>query len=329
LKRIFFDPFCLRPSFTLIFAMMLSCPLEKVPHTPQEKVTDVNPTKKRAGLKKVCLSLVVLVSAYAVAPVRYMGQEAARQPEAQAGANNEYMVGSVLWTQSSGEARALAYQSYNLAKILLDQDFRVNRKRRMRRAVVVDVDDTVLDNSRYQAWIIKEHKSYPEGWTAWINRAQAEAVPGAVEFLNYARARGVRVFYVTNRKPEEKEGTRANLLKLGFPDVSDQTLLVKTDPNVSSKEPRRRDIAARFRIVLLIGDNLNDFAEIFEQKKTVSERIAATNQSKTLFGTRFIMVPNSMYGDWESAIYDYNFKLTDAEKNARRHGQLKSIEASQ
>ncbi|HYY56599.1 MAG TPA: 5'-nucleotidase, lipoprotein e(P4) family [Pyrinomonadaceae bacterium] len=280
-------------------------------------------------MKKVCLCIAVMVSVNGVAPVGYMGQEAARQPETQAkeGANNEYMVGSVLWTQSSGEARALAYQAFNFARILLDRDFRLNRKKRTRRAVVVDIDETVLDNSRYQAWIINERKSYPEGWTAWINRAQAAAVPGAVEFLNYARARGVRVFYVTNRKPEEKEGTRANLLKLGFPDVTDQTLLVKTDPNGSSKEPRRQEIAKRFRVVLLIGDDLNDFAEIFEQKKTVNDRIAASDQSRELFGTRFIVLPNAMYGDWENAVYDYDFKMTDAQKNARRRSLLKSIEA--
>jgi 5'-nucleotidase (lipoprotein e(P4) family) len=282
----------------------------------------MNPTKKRAGLKKACLGMALLISAYTITSVRYVGQEAARQPAP--GWNNEYLVGSVLWTQSSGEARALAYQAYNFARILLDQDLRVNRKRRMKRAVVVDVDETVLDNSPYQAWIIKEHKSYPEKWTAWINRAEAAAVPGAVEFLSYARQRGVRVFYVTNRKPEEKEGTRANLIKLGFPEVTDETLLVR-EPDTSSKEPRRKRIAEKYRVVLLIGDNLNDFAEVFEQKKTVAERIAATEQSKALFGTRFIMLPNSMYGDWENAVYDYNFKLTDAEKVARRHSLLKSI----
>jgi 5'-nucleotidase (lipoprotein e(P4) family) len=287
----------------------------------------MNPTKKRAGLKKVCLSLALLIAINYEAPVRHLGQEGAAARQAPS-ADNEYLVSSVLWTQTSGEARALAYQAFNLARILLDQDSRANRKRRMRRAVIVDVDETVLDNSRYQAWIIKERKSYPEGWTAWINRAEAAAIPGAIEFLNYARARGVRVFYVTNRKAEEKEGTRANLLKLGFPDVSDETLLVRTDPTVSSKEPRRRSIAQRYRIVLLIGDNLNDFAEALE-KTTISERLAATDRSKALFGTRFIMLPNPMYGDWENAAYDYNFKLTDAEKAARRHSLLKAIETNQ
>jgi 5'-nucleotidase (lipoprotein e(P4) family) len=281
----------------------------------------MNPTNKKAGLKKACLSVALLISLYPLASQTHVGQEAARAPSQ--GADNEYLVGSVLWTQSSGEARALAFQAYNFARILLDQDLRANRRRRMPRAIIVDVDETVLDNSPYQAWIIKEHKSYPEKWTAWINRAEAEAVPGAVEFLKYAQQRGVRVFYVTNRKPEEKEGTRANLQKLGFPDVSDETLLVRTDE--SSKEPRRLRIAQKYRVVLLIGDNLNDFAEVFEQQKTVAGRIASANQSKALFGTRFIMLPNPMYGDWENSVYDYNFKLTDAEKGARRRSLLKTI----
>lgn len=282
----------------------------------------MNPTNRGAGLKKACLSIALIITLYPLTSVTHLGQEAARAPST--GTDNEYLVGSVLWTQSSGEARALAFQAYNFARILLDQDLRANRRRgRKRPAVVVDVDETVLDNSPYQAWIIKERKSYPEKWTAWINRSEAEAVPGAVDFLKYARQRGVRVFYVTNRKQEEKEGTRANLLKLGFPDVSDETLLVRTDD--SSKEPRRLRIAEKYRIVLLIGDNLNDFAEVFEQSKTVASRIAAANQSKALFGTRFIMLPNSMYGDWENSVYEYNFKLTSDEKAARRRSLLKSI----
>lgn len=283
----------------------------------------MNPTKKRAGLKKVCLNLILLISVSTVAPTSQMGQQSGAAQPAQR-ADSEYLTGATLWTQSSGEWRALAYQAYNFARILLDQDLRTNRKRRMRRAVVVDIDETVLDNSRYQASLVREHKSYPQDWTAWVNRSEAAAVPGAIEFLNYAHRRGVRVFYVTNRKAIEKEGTRANLKKLGFPDVTDETLIVREDTDVSSKEPRRRRIAQRYRLVLLIGDNLNDFAEVFE-KTTVAGRISATDQSKALFGTRFIMLPNPMYGDWENSVYEYNFKLTDAQKAERRRSLLKTV----
>lgn len=238
-------------------------------------------------------------------------------------ADNEYQEGAVLWTQTSGEMRALAYQAFTFARIILDRDLRLNRRSRTRRAVVVDVDETILDNSRYQATLLKNRQNHSgQRWTDWVNRVEATAVPGAVEFLRYAAGRGVRVFYITNRNEAEKNGTASNLKRLGFPEVNDQTLLVKTD--VSSKEPRRRAVGSKFRIVLLVGDNLNDFAEVFEKSRTVADRLAAVEKNRDQFGTRFIMLPNVMYGDWESAIYDYNFKLTDEERAARRKSQLKT-----
>jgi 5'-nucleotidase (lipoprotein e(P4) family) len=239
--------------------------------------------------------------------------------------DTEYQEGAVLWTQASGERRALAYQAFAMARIVLDRDLRQNRRSRMQRAIVVDVDETVLDNSPYQAKLIKNSQGYDaQSWTAWVNRADAKAIPGAVEFLRYAVSRGVRVFYITNRKQSEKDGTAANLRKLGFPDVSDQTLLVRTDSKGSSKEPRRQAVSAKFRIVILMGDNLNDFAEVFEDSKTVDSRIAAVEQNKSQFGARFIVLPNPMYGDWENSIYDYNFKLTEEEKAAKRKSQLET-----
>lgn len=250
-------------------------------------------------------------------------QSSATAPQAQA--DNEYQAGAVLWTQSSGEERALAYQAFALAKMILDRDLRMNRRSPMKRAIVVDVDETVLDNSRYQGTLIKNRMNYEsKTWTEWVNRAEAEAVPGAVEFLRYAASRGVRIFYITNRKLAEKDGTTTNLKNLGFPDVNDQSVLVRTDPATSAKEPRRRSVSSKYRIVLLMGDNLNDFAELFEKSRTVGDRIAAVEQNKNQFGTRFIVLPNPMYGDWESAIYDYNLKLTEAEKAAKRKSMLKT-----
>lgn len=248
-------------------------------------------------------------------------------PAAPQQADNEYQAGAILWTQTSGEARALAYQAFTLARMVLDQDLRLKRRTGQRRAVVVDVDETVLDNSRYQATLLKNRQPYDSNtWTDWVKLEQAEAIPGAVEFLRYASSRGVRVFYVTNRKPVEREATAANLKKLGFPDVSDQTLLVRTDAQSSSKEPRRQTVGSHFRIVLLMGDNLNDFAEVFERGKTVADRLAAVEQNKGRFGTRFIVLPNVMYGDWENAAYDYDFKLTDEQKAAKRRNLLRTIE---
>src|ERR1043166_6678915 len=162
--------------------------------------------------------------------------------------DNTYIESATLYQQASGEARALEYQTYVLARMLLDRDLR-NHRIRGQRAIIVDVDETILDNSRYQGMLIKKGVNYPEGWTDWCNRAEATPIPGAVDFLKYAHARGVRVFYVTNRKIAEKDGTARNLKSLGFPEVNDQTLLVRTDTQSDSKEPRRQSIASRYHVV--------------------------------------------------------------------------------
>jgi 5'-nucleotidase (lipoprotein e(P4) family) len=235
---------------------------------------------------------------------------------------NTYIEAATLYQQTSGEARALEYQTYMLARMLLDRDLH-NRRSKMRRAIIVDVDETILDNSRYQGMLIKRGVTYPEGWTDWCNRAEATSIPGALEFLKYAHSRGVRVFYITNRKIAEKDGTARNLKNLGFPEVNDETLLVRTDTATDTKEPRRKSVAARYHIVLLMGDNLNDFSDVFEKSKTVATRLEATEKNRSQFGTHFIVLPNAMYGDWENAVYDYNFKLSSAEKQAKRRALLK------
>jgi len=237
--------------------------------------------------------------------------------------DNEYQAGGVLWTQTSGERVALSYQAFALARVNLDRDFR--RRSRLKRAVIVDVDETVLDNSPYQAMLVKTRRvNESKIFHDWCEKADAAAIPGAVEFLSYAHSRGVRVFYISNRRESEKQCTVRNLKKAGFPDVSDETVLVRTDG--SSKEPRRKSVGARHRVVLLIGDNLNDFAEIFEKSKTIDSRFAATEQNKANFGTRFIVIPNVMYGAWEEAIYGEGARLTEEQKAEKRRNTLKDFQ---
>lgn len=235
--------------------------------------------------------------------------------------DNEYQVGALVWTQTSGEWRALCYQSFLLARMMLDQDLKTNKNKKQQRAIVVDVDETVLDNSPHQAWLVLNHAPFTQPiWAAWTGSAQAAPIPGAVEFLRYADTKGVRVFYITNRAETERAGTEANLKQVGFPNVSSETVLLRGD--VSTKEPRRKKVAEQYRIVLLMGDNLNDFAEVFE-KRAVADRLAAVEQNKTLFGTRFIMLPNALYGAWEDAIYT---GLQPGEtRAARRKAALKSF----
>ncbi|MBL7904253.1 MAG: 5'-nucleotidase, lipoprotein e(P4) family [Bacteroidales bacterium] len=244
-------------------------------------------------------------------------------PDSSAGISlrNEYMVLATLYQQTAGEYRALCYQAYNIGRLMLDKDL-ADKTIDKHRVIVLDVDETVLDNSPFQAKCILEGTSYPVNWDEWCNLAMAGAVPGALDFLAYAKANGLSIYYVTNRKNHLKEVTIANLKQLGFPDADTDHVIMRTDEN--SKEPRRLGISERNHISLLFGDNLNDFSDIFE-KNDNSLRNKAVDSVKKAFGQRFIVLPNAMYGDWESAIYQDRSKESDSVKFQLRRGALRSF----
>lgn len=261
-------------------------------------------------------------------PGAVLAQTSGASPSRQNGADNEYQTGAVLWTQSSAEYRALAFQTFSLAKLRLDQDLAQHRSRRSKAkapAIIVDADETVLDNSRFQAELILRGAAYtPQAWTVWCDRAEAGAVPGAVEFLNYAFQHGVHVFYITNRRQTEKAGTVTNLKTLGFPDVSEESVMIREQGSTSSKESRRQSVRSRYRVVLLVGDNLNDFNDDFAGK-SIADRKAQVDRERADFGSQYIVLPNPMYGDWESAVYGNASNLSDAERRDRRRAALQGI----
>ncbi len=231
---------------------------------------------------------------------------------------NEQLVMGTLWYQKAAEARALCYQAFNMARLIFDGDLQKGSSDK-KRAVVVDIDETVLDNSPYQAGLIDLNSGFPTGWNQWVDAAKAAAVPGAVDFLNYVVEKGGDIFYVSNREMASREATMANLKAVGFPQVSDDHLLLKD--KTSDKEPRRQMVRKDHRIVLMMGDNLNDFDNLF-RKKGIDERLVSVDETKEKFGTQFIVLPNPMYGDWEGAVYQYNWKLNPKEKSAARKSSL-------
>ncbi len=241
-------------------------------------------------------------------------------------ADNEYQAGAALYMQTAAEYRALSYQAFNFAKLRLDND--LNKKslkqlskaeRKMPRAIVVDVDETVLDNSPAQAYAIKNRRTFnlPD-WYAWGDMRKAKATPGSVDFLNYAVSKGVKVFYITNRDEVQKQATIDNLKNAGFKDISADTVMPRI--RESSKDARRALVSQKYRIVLLMGDNLDDFSGIFE-KKSIADRFAEVDKVKDIWGSKFIVLPNAMYGTWENAIYGYE-RLTEAQKAAKRSDVL-------
>ena len=233
---------------------------------------------------------------------------------------NEQLVMATLWMQSSAEFRALAYQAFNVAAMNLDS-FLAAYTGSKPVAIIVDADETVIDNSAYQAWLIGQDFGYSsKTWTPWMEAAEAAAMPGAKEFLNYVAAKGVEVFYVTNRKMVGYDGTKKNLMDLGFPNVDEKHLLLRTD---SSDKQARRDIVTKdYEVALLMGDNLNDFTSDFA-KKSVEERLVETDKIQNQWGTRFIVLPNPTYGEWEAAVIKGNWGASAAEKDQMRKSYLR------
>jgi len=234
---------------------------------------------------------------------------------------NEYMVLGVLYHQQAAEYRALCYQAYNTGRMMLDKDL-ADKQVDKHRIIVLDVDETVLDNSPYQAECILKNINYPTRWDEWCQKASAEAVPGSLEFLNYAKGYGVSIFYVTNRKDHLKDVTIKNLQKLGFPNADPEHVITRTTDN--SKEGRRKALVEKYHISLLFGDNLGDFSYLFDEKPNAA-RSAAVDDVKNEFGKRFIVLPNSMYGDWEPNLYGDNIKGSDSLKSVLRLKGLKGF----
>ncbi len=282
--------------------------------------------KLRNYLLTFSLLGVSIISTYFVTALTTAQQNA---QTARATADNEYQVAAVLYMQKAGEYRALAYQAFNLAQMQLDADFdKKNLKklakaeRRRARAVVVDIDETVLDNSPQQAYSIKNRLPFDlKTWYAWGEKREAKAIPGAVDFLNYANKKGVKVFYVSNRDEVQKQATIDNLKAVGFPDATAETVMLRQKD--SSKEARRQAVSANYRIVILMGDNLDDLSNVFE-KKSVADRFGEVDKAREMFGEKFIVLPNAMYGTWENAIYDYG-RLNEAQKAEKRNSSLEAF----
>ena len=233
---------------------------------------------------------------------------------------NEQLVMATLWMQASAEFRALSHQAFNVAHMQLDKALAAHKGNKPL-AIAVDVDETILDNTAYEAYLIGNDFGYSsKTWVPWMNAAEATAMPGAVEFLNYAASKGVHVFYITNRKEAGKEGTLRNLKALGFPYVDETHLLMRVKS--SSKEARRQAVLEKYDVALMMGDNLNDFSDDF-YKKSVDERFAATDKHKDKWGTEWIVLPNPTYGAWEGAVYNGNWKASAAEKDQMRKQHLR------
>jgi 5'-nucleotidase (lipoprotein e(P4) family) len=114
--------------------------------------------------------------------------------------------------------------------------------------------------------------------------------------------------------------TIENLQVMGFPFADKAHVLLKD--TISGKDPRRLQVQETHDIVLLLGDNLSDFSEVFDNRSTL-ERNKSVDSLKALFGVKFIVLPNAIYGDWETnGILEKKNDWSNFQKDSIRHQKI-------
>lgn len=219
-----------------------------------------------------------------------------------------------LYMQTSAEYRAACIQAYNLAtdrlKFLAPKptDDKPN-------AVVMDLDETVFDNSGFQSFLDREGLTYSdELWQRWETQYPNEVrlVPGAKEFMEKADSMGVVVVLISNRLNKYKSATIDALKHLGL-NAGDPDIRILLQEDTSDKTARRNRVMQMFNVALLIGDNLRDFSEDFktlkldfekpeDRAKAIEVRYKTVDENAAHFAKDWIILPNPVYGEWQKPL---------------------------
>lgn len=246
---------------------------------------------------------------------------------------------AVLWVQASAEYRAAAETVYRAAADRLDVALkethwdalvpgeRGNAATGLPPAVILDVDETVLDNSPYQARLVQDGKEYDEvTWDQWVAEKKARPVPGVVDFAKAATAKGVTLLYLSNRAVHLQAATLANLREAGLPVKDDGvflglgTVVPGCEQNGSEKNCRRKLAGQKYRVLMQFGDQLGDFAEIVAN--TQQGRAQLLDEYGDWFGERWWMLPNPTYGSWEPAVFNNDWQQPRPQRRQAKRAAL-------
>ncbi len=260
---------------------------------------------------------------------------------------------SVIWMQQSAEYKALVLQAYaqalsaiksakinsTLNALPLSEQSTLSHDAPL--AIISDIDETLLDNSAFNARLIRSPlrsdlpitesgPQFKKAWKSWVAEAQAKPMVGASEFLRDISALGVRMFYITNREDDEKLATCENLRAIQFPlDDCASQVLTRNDAEgrVKEKGTRRKLVAQNYRVVALLGDNLGDFVDGIYGDHDTRDAIVKTNQTR--WGSTWFFFPNPSYGSWEETIVktvvDEPKAITIADRNAQLHRKKRQL----
>jgi acid phosphatase len=247
---------------------------------------------------------------------------------------------AVAWMQTSVEFRLLAGQAWRAGLGQLDRALKtpgwdaLTREDRagpasgLPPAVIVDVDETVLDNTPYQARLVRDGKAYDEfTWSQWVREAAARPVPGALEFARAASARGVTIYYISNRAADLSEVTVQNLRKAGFPIKDDSqflglgTVVDGCESEGSEKGCRRQLVGRTHRVLMQFGDQIGDMVTVLANTRAGREQ--AVRPYLGWVGERWFMLPNPSYGSWEPALFNNAWAQPEAERRQQKLDALR------
>jgi 5'-nucleotidase (lipoprotein e(P4) family) len=246
---------------------------------------------------------------------------------------------AVAWSQTAIEHDLIYVQTYRDAQAQLlgalhDEGWdalgkadRTTPLKHLKPAVILDIDETVLDNSPYQARLIKSGGEFNEAdWAAWCKEEQARALPGVIEFTHFAASHGIAVIYISNRAKDLDQATLANLGKAGLPVSGPDaflglgTFVEGCEQAGSEKGCRRQLVSQHYRVLMQFGDQLGDFVDV--TANTLDGRRKALADYLPWIGTRWFVLPNPTYGSWEPALFNNDWS---APREQRRQQKIDAL----
>lgn len=287
-------------------------------------------------------ALILLAGCASTAPTKTSAPAIPAAPVATAPAATtpaDDNLNAVAWSQTAIEHDLIYLQTYRDAQSrllaamadkqwdALPKDDRVAPAKGLKPAVVLDIDETVLDNSPYQARLVKSGGEYNEAdWAAWCNEQRARALPGVVEFTQFAAQHGIAVIYISNRAKDLDQATLANLRKEGLPVSGPEaflglgTFVEDCEQIGTEKGCRRQLISHKYRILMQFGDQIGDFVTVLANN--AEGRQKAMKPYMDWIGTRWFALPNPTYGAWEPALFNNDYT---APRDERRHQKIQSL----
>jgi acid phosphatase len=246
---------------------------------------------------------------------------------------------AVAWSQTAIEHDLIYLQTYRDAEArllpaladrqwdALPKDDRIAPAKSLKPAVVLDIDETVLDNTPYQARLIKSGGEFNEAdWAAWCKEERARALPGVVEFTQFAASHGIAVIYISNRAKDLDQATLSNLRKAGLPVSGPEAFLglgtfVEDCEQVGTEKGCRRQLVSRkYRVLMQFGDQIGDFVTVLANNAEGRQKAIAPYMG--WIGTRWFTLPNPTYGAWEPALFNNDWS---APRDERRRQKIQSL----